>query len=311
MRRWHRRWGSRRRKGSPMTYEAQYAGYLSQAQQALEAACDEVLCPGSRVSEAARYSLLGGGKRVRAVLCIAACDMLGGNVALAARYAAGLEMLHCYSLIHDDLPCMDNDDMRHGRPSCHKAYGEATALLAGDALLTAAFETLACAGQGTPAQNAQAVAVLSAAAGARGMVRGQELDLAYEAVPASEAQLCEVHRNKTGMLIAAAAQLGAVASGASQAQQDALRQFAFSVGLVFQMVDDVLDVVSTTQELGKPVGSDAQNGKTTFVTLHGVEGTRALAARTTAEACRMLASTFDENAGFLCAFAQSLISRTT
>lgn len=107
------------------------------------------------------------------------------------------------------------------------------------------------------------------------MVRGQELDLAYEAVPASEAQLCEVHRNKTGMLIAAAAQLGAVASGASQAQQDALRQFAFSVGLVFQMVDDVLDVVSTTQELGKPVGSDAQNGKTTFVTLHGVEGTRA------------------------------------
>ena len=201
--------------------------------------------------------------------------------------------------------------MRRGRPSCHKAYGEATALLAGDALLTAAFETLACAGQGTPAQNAQAVAVLSAAAGARGMVRGQELDLAYEAVPASEAQLCEVHRNKTGMLIAAAAQLGAVASGASQAQQDALRQFAFSVGLVFQMVDDVLDVVSTTQELGKPVGSDAQNGKTTFVTLHGVEGTRALAARTTAEACRMLASTFDENAGFLCAFAQSLISRTT
>ena len=120
-----------------------------------------------------------------------------------------------------------------------------------------------------------------------------------------------MHRNKTGMLIAAAAQLGAVASGASQAQQDALRQFAFSVGLVFQMVDDVLDVVSTTQELGKPVGSDAQNGKTTFVTLHGVEGTRALAARTTAEACRMLASTFDENAGFLCAFAQSLISRTT
>ena len=126
-----------------MTYEAQYEAYLSQAQQALEAACDEVLCPGSRVSEAARYSLLGGGKRVRAVLCIAACDMLGGDTTLAARYAAGLEMLHCYSLIHDDLPCMDDDDMRRGRPSCHRAYGEATALLAGDALLTAAFETLA------------------------------------------------------------------------------------------------------------------------------------------------------------------------
>lgn len=292
-------------------YKQQLTAWAGLTEKRLAALCDEYLPQQSELGQAARYSLLGGGKRVRAVLCIAACDMLGGNVALAARYAAGLEMLHCYSLIHDDLPCMDNDDMRRGRPSCHKAYGEATALLAGDALLTAAFETLACAGQGTPAQNAQAVAVLSAAAGARGMVRGQELDLAYEAVPASEAQLCEVHRNKTGMLIAAAAQLGAVASGASQAQQDALRQFAFSVGLVFQMVDDVLDVVSTTQELGKPVGSDAQNGKTTFVTLHGVEGTRALAARTTAEACRMLASTFDENAGFLCAFAQSLISRTT
>lgn len=293
-----------------MTYEAQYEAYLSQAQQALKSACDEVLCPGSRVSEAARYSLLGGGKRVRAVLCIAACDMLGGDTALAARYAAGLEMLHCYSLIHDDLPCMDDDDTRRGRPSCHRAYGEATALLAGDALLTAAFETLACAGQSAQAQNVQAVGVLAAAAGARGMVRGQELDLYYEAVPAGEAQLREVHRNKTGMLIAAAAQLGAIAAGASQTQQGALRDFAFSVGLVFQMVDDVLDVVSTTQELGKPVGSDAHNGKTTFVTLHGVEGTRALAAHTTADACDALSANFGEAAAFLCTFAQSLISRT-
>ena len=256
-----------------MTYEAQYEAYLSQAQQALEAACDEVLCPGSRVSEAARYSLLGGGKRVRAVLCIAACDMLGGDTTLAARYAAGLEMLHCYSLIHDDLPCMDDDDMRRGRPSCHRAYGEATALLAGDALLTAAFETLAGAGHGGQAQNSRAVSVLAASAGARGMVRGQELDLYYESSPASEAQLCEVHRNKTGMLIAAA-------------------------------------VVSTTQELGKPVGSDVQKGKTTFVTLHGVEGTRALAARTTADACDTLAANFGEASAFLCTFAQSLISRT-
>jgi geranylgeranyl diphosphate synthase type II len=293
-----------------MTYEAQYEAYLSQAQQALKSACDEVLCPGSRVSEAARYSLLGGGKRVRAVLCIAACDMLGGDTALAARYAAGLEVLHCYSLIHDDLPCMDDDDTRRGRPSCHRAYGEATALLAGDALLTAAFEILACAGQSAQVQNVQAVGVLAAAAGARGMVRGQELDLYYEAVPAGEAQLREVHRNKTGMLMAAAAQLGAIAAGAPQMQQGALRDFAFSVGLVFQMVDDVLDVVSTTQELGKPVGSDAHNGKTTFVTLHGVEGTLALAARTTADACDALAANFGEASAFLCTFAQSLISRT-
>ncbi|MFQ9900448.1 MAG: polyprenyl synthetase family protein [Ruthenibacterium sp.] len=156
-----------------MTYEAQYAGYLSQAQQALEATCDEVLCPGSRVSEAARYSLLGGGKRVRAVLCIAACDMLGGNVALAARYAAGLEMLHCYSLIHDDRPAWTMTTCAAGALPATRHMASAHSPLAGDALLTAAFETLACAGQGTPAQNAQAVVVLSAAAGARAWCAGR------------------------------------------------------------------------------------------------------------------------------------------
>lgn len=293
-----------------MNYQAQYEQYLAQAHQALECACNEVLCHTSRVSEAARYSLMGGGKRVRAVLCLSVCNMLGGDLALAARYAAGIEMLHCYSLIHDDLPCMDNDDMRRGRPSCHKAYGEATALLAGDALLTAAFEVLAGAKEGTGAQNAHAAALLAAAAGARGMVYGQELDLLYETISASETQLLEVHRNKTGMLIAAAVQLGAVAANADEKTQELLRAFAFSVGLVFQMVDDVLDVVSTTQELGKPVGSDAGNGKTTFVTLHGVEETRALARKTTDDACRLLLDAMGEKAQFLCDFAQSLISRT-
>ena len=293
-----------------MNYRAQYEQYLVQVQDALEHACEGVLCSTSRVSEAARYSLMGGGKRVRAVLCLAVCDMLGGDIKLAARYAAGVEMLHCYSLIHDDLPCMDNDDMRRGRPSCHKAYGEATALLAGDALLTAAFEVLASAEEGTGAQNAKAAAVLAAAAGARGMVYGQELDLRYETVPASETQLREVHRNKTGMLIAAAAQLGAVAANACQEKQKAIREFAFSVGIVFQMVDDVLDVVSTTQELGKPVGSDAENGKTTFVTLYGVDQTRALAQKTTDDACELLMSTCGEKAQFLCEFAKCLISRT-
>lgn len=262
------------------------------------------------VLEAMNYSMKAGGKRLRPLLMQEVCRLFGGSLKEIAPFMAAIEMIHTSSLIHDDLPCMDDDDTRRGRPSCHRAYGEATALLAGDALLTAAFEILACAGQSAQVQNVQAVGVLAAAAGARGMVRGQELDLYYEAVPAGEAQLREVHRNKTGMLMAAAAQLGAIAAGAPQMQQGALRDFAFSVGLVFQMVDDVLDVVSTTQELGKPVGSDAHNGKTTFVTLHGVEGTRALAARTTADACDALAANFGEASAFLCTFAQSLISRT-
>ena len=292
-------------------YEQQLASYATQVNDALRERLhfDRELRQ-IVVVDAMRHSLLDAGKRLRAAMVLEFGRLTHASREGAMALACAIEMIHAYSLIHDDLPCMDDDDTRRGRPSCHRAYGEATALLAGDALLTAAFETLACAGQSAQAQNVQAVGVLAAAAGARGMVRGQELDLYYEAVPAGEAQLREVHRNKTGMLMAAAAQLGAIAAGAPQVQQGALRDFAFSVGLVFQMVDDVLDVVSTTQELGKPVGSDAHNGKTTFVTLHGVEGTRALAVRTTADACDALAANFGEAAAFLCAFAQSLISRT-
>ena len=171
-----------------MDYNAQYQAYLNTAETALAQQADRCFNERSRVCEAARYSLFGGGKRVRAVLCLAVCDMLDGNRNAAACYAAGVEMLHCYSLIHDDLPCMDNDDMRRGRPSCHKAFGEATALLAGDTLLTAAFETLS-GSPGTAVQNTAAVCVLSRAAGANGMVWGQELDLAFEEKPATAEEL--------------------------------------------------------------------------------------------------------------------------
>lgn len=173
-----------------MDYNAQYQAYLNTAETALAQQADRCFNERSRVCEAARYSLFGGGKRVRAVLCLAVCDMLNGNRNAAACYAAGVEMLHCYSLIHDDLPCMDNDDMRRGRPSCHKAFGEATALLAGDTLLTAAFETLS-GSPGTAVQNTAAVCALSRAAGANGMVWGQELDLAFEEKPATAEELRE------------------------------------------------------------------------------------------------------------------------
>lgn len=291
-----------------MEYGALYETYRRTAEQALSRQADSCFHAPSRVSEAARYSLFGGGKRVRAVLCLAVCQMLDGDETTAACYAAGVEMLHCYSLIHDDLPCMDNDDMRRGRPSCHKAFGEATALLAGDLLLTASFEALSGA-PGTPRQNADAVLALSRAAGASGMILGQEMDLAFEQRPASAQELREVHRCKTGMLINAAAQLGAIAAGADSAQRNAVADYAFRLGLVFQIVDDILDVTATQQQLGKPIGSDAAEGKTTFVTLYGVEGSREIARRLTQEACDALNGSFAQRACFLRLLAQNLLSR--
>ena len=294
-----------------MKYEEQYRQYVTAAEAALKRQTYQCLRKDSAVSDAARYSLFGGGKRVRAVLCLAVCEMLDGSPELAECYAAGVEMLHCYSLIHDDLPCMDDDDLRRGRPSCHKAFGEAAALLAGDALLTAAFETLAAA-RGTARQNVQAVQTLSRAAGATGMVWGQEQDLYYEEHPdlVGAEQLKSIHRSKTGELIRAAALLGAIAANASKEQCAAVGEYADAVGMVFQIMDDVLDVTATEQELGKPIGSDAENGKTTFVTLYGVERSQQIAGQLTQDACAKLKEAFGARSLFLCTLAERLLHRS-
>ena len=276
-----------------MDYKTQYQMYLSQASAALEDACEKFLPEESEVCRAARYSLLGGGKRIRAVLVLSVCDMLGGDPQTARAFSAAVEMLHCYSLIHDDLPCMDNDDLRRGRPSCHKAFGEATAMLAGDVLLTEAFEAIANA----PACPQACVQY------------GQELDLKYEALAATEEQLRLIHRNKTGALINAAVQMGAAAAGADADQCRALEAYAYGIGLVFQIVDDVLDVTSTPEQLGKPIGSDSENGKTTFATLYGVEGAMALAQRVNEKTCSALRETFGEKSAFLEQLAQQLLTR--
>ena len=254
-----------------MDYKTQYQMYLSQASAALEDACAKFLPEESEVCRAARYSLLGGGKRIRAVLVLSVCDMLGGDPQTAGAFSAAVEMLHCYSLIHDDLPCMDNDDLRRGRPSCHKAFGEATAMLAGDVLLTEAFEAIANA-PACPQACVQAAKALGLGAGSRGMVYGQELDLKYEALAATEEQLRLIHRNKTGALINAA-------------------------------------VTSTPEQLGKPIGSDSENGKTTFATLYGVEGAMALAQRVNKKTCSALRETFGEKSAFLEQLAQQLLTR--
>ncbi len=291
-----------------MEYKAQYEAYLAQASKALDAACGQFLPETSEVCRAARYSLLGGGKRIRAVLVLSVCDLLGGDKAAAGQFAAAVEMLHCYSLIHDDLPCMDNDDLRRGRPSCHKAFDEATAMLAGDVLLTEAFEVVANAPASAQAC-VRAARAMGAGAGSRGMVYGQELGLKYEALAATEDQLRLIHRNKTGALINAAVQMGAAAAEADTETCRVLEAYAYGLGLVFQIVDDVLDVTSTPEQLGKPIGSDSENGKTTFATLYGVQGAMDLAQKLNVETCAQLHSHFGTKAAFLEQLAQQLLVR--
>ena len=291
-----------------MDYEKQYHEYLARVNRALEAACNTYLPEESEVCRAARYSLMSGGKRIRAVLVLSVCDMLHGNAEAAEQFAAAVEMLHCYSLIHDDLPCMDNDDLRRGKPSCHKAFGESTAMLAGDVLLTEAFNVVASA-PASPIVSVRAARALGAGAGSHGMVYGQELDLKYEALAATEEQLRLIHRNKTGALINAAVQMGAAAAQANETQCKELEDYAFGIGLVFQIVDDVLDVTSTPEQLGKPIGSDSENGKTTFATLYGVEGAMALAQSVNEKTCSALRETFGEKSAFLEQLAQQLLTR--
>lgn len=291
-----------------MDYATQYQEYLARVNRALETACDAFLPEESEVCRAARYSLLGGGKRIRAVLVLAVCDMLNGDAAAAEQFAAAVEMLHCYSLIHDDLPCMDNDDLRRGKPSCHKAFGEATAMLAGDVLLTEAFEVIA--NVAAPALvNVRAAKALGAGAGSRGMVYGQELDLKYEALAATEEQLRLIHRNKTGALINSAVQMGAAAAQANETQCKELEAYAFGIGLVFQIVDDVLDVTGSQEQLGKPIGSDSENGKTTFVTLFGADGAMQLAEKLNDETCAALHDAFGKKSAFLEQLARTLLTR--
>lgn len=289
-------------------YEIHYRAYLDRVNAALEKACGQFLPQESQVCQAAQYSLLGGGKRIRGVLTLSVCDMLGGPAAAAESFAAAVEMLHCYSLIHDDLPCMDDDDLRRGRPACHKAFGESTALLAGDLLLTEAFEAVANA-EASPESVVRAVRALSSGAGSRGMVYGQELDLKYETQAATEEQLRQIHRGKTGALINAAVQMGAAAAGADADICQVLEQYAYGIGLVFQIVDDVLDVTSSAEQLGKPIGSDGGNGKTTFAVLYGPEQAMELAHSINQETCDALIKALGPKAEFLAELADRLLVR--
>ena len=264
--------------------------------------------PHGDIYDAMNYSLLAGGKRLRPILALECCRLCGGTDTQALSLGCAVEMIHTYSLIHDDLPCMDNDDLRRGKPTNHKVYGEATAVLAGDGLLTAAFETVTGAAAYLPAERVvEAVRTLAEAAGAAGMVGGQVLDMAGEGHALVLSEVEELQRLKTGALIAAAAELGCIAAGGSGEQRKAVRTYAEKLGLAFQIRDDMLDVTSTTEELGKPIGSDAESGKTTFVTLKGLDECERLVEKLTEEAEAALTE-FD-HPEFLTELARSLAAR--
>ena len=245
---------------------------LSQNASLVERALAEYLAPHdadfAEELEAERYALLSRAKRIRPTLVLEFCRLFGGSDAAALPFACAVEMVHTYSLIHDDLPCMDNDDMRRGRPTCHKVYGEATALLAGDGLLTRAFGVI-CSNSAVSGDTARDAALaLSRAAGSFGMIGGQVMDLAGEHKRLPLELLKKLHAHKTGAMIEVSATLGCLAAGLSldDPRTEAAKRFARGIGLAFQVVDDVLDVTADAALLGKPIGSDAENEKTTFLT---------------------------------------------
>ena len=279
--------------------EQNYSIRLARDQVMVEDYLSSLCRQGTRyadLQEAMEYSLLAGGKRLRPVLVLECCRACGGNPEQALPFAAAVEMVHTYSLIHDDLPAMDDDDLRRGRPTNHVVYGEATAILAGDALLTAAFGQLTGA-QLSPEQIVAAVDCLARAAGPDGMVGGQALDMAGEGRALTRAELEQLQSLKTGALIAAAARLGCIAAGGSPERQEQVARYARALGRAFQVRDDMLDVTGSNEELGKPVGSDRVNEKSTFVTALGLSGCEELIQQLTEEAVAALAGL--EDAGFL------------
>jgi len=257
--------------------------------------------------DAMAYSLGNGGKRIRPVLTLEFCRLCGGDYRAAIPFAIGAEMIHTYSLIHDDLPCMDNDDMRRGKPSSHKVYGEANALLAGDGLLTLAFETVLSADVSAD-KKAKAALELAKAAGVSGMIGGQVMDLSNEGKKVSLDEIRATDRLKTGEMLRVAAVMGCIAAGADSEKIAAAEKYCENIGLAFQIVDDILDVTSDDATLGKPVGSDSQNRKSTYVSHLGVEKSSEYARQITEEAKAAL-DIFGSEGEFLSELADRLSER--
>ncbi len=291
-----------------MNFEEQHRSDLGLIEGFLKHCFDD-RTPRADLYDAMRYSLLAGGKRLRPVLTLETCRMCGGDVEKAVPFACAVELVHTYSLIHDDLPCMDDDDLRRGRPTNHKVYGEAMAVLAGDGLLTAAFETIAEYGPTLGAGPAMEICgCLAHAAGGGGMVGGQVLDMAGEDRTLSISEMEETQRLKTGALIAAAAEIGCIVAGGGAEERAAVRRYALHLGRAFQIRDDILDVEGDEAVLGKRVGSDAKRGKKSFVSLTGLESCEEMVLEQTEAAKGALRGAFSDSE-FLCVLADKLVKR--
>ncbi|MFZ5633657.1 MAG: polyprenyl synthetase family protein [Bacillota bacterium] len=264
------------------------------------------------IHEAVRYSLFAGGKRLRPVLALASAEILGGSVEDIMPAACALELIHTYSLIHDDLPAMDNDDLRRGMPTCHRKYGEAVAILAGDALLTMAFELIArcpLTGRINPERLLKVVAEVSEAAGTGGLIGGQVVDITSDAVNVDKETLAYIHRNKTGAMYRASVRTGAILSGAGAEDLRRFTGYADHLGMAFQITDDILDIVGDEKRMGKPAKSDIKNNKATYPALYGLEEARRMAAVQADGALRSIA-VYDARADFLRELVKFVINRS-
>lgn len=284
--------------------------YAEMTESALEKYIPEVDCLQRRVIDAARYSLKAGGKRIRPALVMEFCRVCGGEPETALPIACAIELMHTFSLIHDDLPCMDDDDFRRGKPSCHKAFDEPTAVLAGDALAIAPFRVIADAAlrkQLNPDAAIKIISLLGELSGFFGMIGGQMLDLENEQKQPTVEVILEMYRMKTGALLEFCCRAGCIAAGAGAAQQLAAGSYGQRLGLAFQIVDDILDVTADEQTLGKPVGSDAAEGKYTYVSAAGLENAREKARQLTEQALEELCAFADNE--FLIDLTRELLNR--
>ena len=286
--------------------------YVAERTARVDAILDRLLPSEStaptRLHQAMRYSVFGAGKRLRPVLCLAAAEAIGGDTEPALIPAAAVEILHTYTLIHDDLPAMDDDALRRGRATCHIAFDEATAILAGDALLTLSFEWLTQTRCAPPHSAIDLVRELATASGSTGVIGGQMADIEGETTPLTIEQLVYIHTHKTGDLIRAAVRLGAMTAGATDVQLAALTAYAEHIGLAFQIADDVLNATGTAEQLGKAAGTDAALGKMTYVAVYGVEGAREKAAALITRAKAALAD-LPGNTEPLAALADYVVTR--
>ena len=289
-----------------------FDGWMRAQLARVEDALSRWVCPDAPagLGEAMRYAVLDGGKRLRPLLVLAACEAVGGNAQAALRAACAVELIHAYSLVHDDMPCMDNDVMRRGKPTVHVRFGEARALLAGDALQALAFELLTPEEGVPPAMQARLCRELARAAGADGMAGGQAIDLASVGLQLSEDQLRQMHRLKTGALLQASVVMGAVCGQTPEGTLRALSDYGAAMGLAFQVVDDVLDVTQDSATLGKTAGKDAASDKPTYVSLMGLEAARAHAEALRAQALAVLAASGLIDTRALAALADMVVRRS-